>query len=59
VLYDDLEEDAERVLADLTPIERIVETRAGGKLTVRIRPYRTSDDKIDGVVITFVKRDAL
>jgi two-component system CheB/CheR fusion protein len=59
VLYDDLEEDAERVLADLTPIERIVETRAGGKLIVRIRPYRTADDKIDGVVITFVKRDAL
>ena len=24
-------------------------------MTVRIRPYRTSDDKIDGVVVTFVK----
>jgi two-component system CheB/CheR fusion protein len=55
VLYDDLEKDAAQVLVDLAPVERKVKTREGGALTVRIRPYRTSEDKIDGVVITFVK----
>jgi two-component system, chemotaxis family, CheB/CheR fusion protein len=55
VLYDDLEKDAARVLVDLAPVERRVRSREGGELTVRIRPYRTLDDKIDGVVVTFVK----
>ena len=55
VLYDDLDADAVQVLGDLVPVERKIRTRDGGTLTVRIRPYRTSDDKIDGVVVTFVK----
>jgi two-component system CheB/CheR fusion protein len=55
LLYDDLEKDATQVLVDLSPVERVIESRGGERLTVRIRPYRTSDDKIDGVVITFVK----
>jgi two-component system CheB/CheR fusion protein len=53
--YDDLDKDAVQVLSELMPIERKVETREGEKLTMRIRPYRTSDDRIDGVVVTFVK----
>jgi two-component system CheB/CheR fusion protein len=53
--YDDLQKDAERVLNDLSPIERAVQTRDNGLLRVRIRPYRTAEDKIDGVVVTFVK----
>jgi two-component system CheB/CheR fusion protein len=52
--YAELEKDAARVLVDLVPIERNVVSRDGEKLTVRIRPYRTSEDKIDGVVVTFV-----
>ncbi|HET7609808.1 MAG TPA: PAS domain-containing protein, partial [Gammaproteobacteria bacterium] len=55
VLYDDLEKDAAAVLANLSPVERRIKTRDGEVLTVRIRPYRTSEDKIDGVVVTFVK----
>ena len=55
LVYDDLERDAARVLVDLTPAEREIKTREGEALTVRIRPYRTSEDKIDGVVVTFVK----
>jgi two-component system CheB/CheR fusion protein len=55
LLYDDLEKDARRVLDELAPVERAIETRGGEKLTARIRPYRTADDTIDGVVITFVK----
>jgi two-component system CheB/CheR fusion protein len=55
LLYDHLEKDAGRVLVDLTPVERAVRTRDGEPLNVRIRPYRTSEDRIDGVVVTFVK----
>ena len=58
VLYEDLEKDAARVLADLAPVERQVRSREGETMTVRIRPYRTSDDKIDGVVVTFMKSRA-
>jgi two-component system CheB/CheR fusion protein len=42
------------VLTDLAPIRREVESRAGKWYDMRIRPYRTVEDKIDGVVITFV-----
>jgi two-component system CheB/CheR fusion protein len=55
VLYENLEADAARVLVDLMPFERRVKTRGGEDLTVRIRPYRTTEDKIDGVVVTFVR----
>lgn len=53
--YQDLERDAARVLHELIPIERHVRLRTGESLVVRIRPYRTAEDKIDGVVVTFVK----
>jgi two-component system CheB/CheR fusion protein len=53
--YDGLAKDAARVLVDLAPLERAVQFRDGERVVVRIRPYRTTDDKIDGVVITFVK----
>ncbi|PPQ34737.1 CheR family methyltransferase [Rhodopila globiformis] len=52
--YDLLAEHARTVLNDLTPIEREVQSRNGGWFLVRIRPYRTVDDKIDGVVVTFI-----
>jgi two-component system CheB/CheR fusion protein len=55
LVYDDLEKDARRVLNDLTPIERPVRTRDGEDVVVRIRPYRTAEDKIDGVVVTFIE----
>lgn len=55
IVYDDLGKDAMQVLADLTPIERHIESRDGEPLVVRIRPYRTAEDKIDGVVVTFVR----
>jgi len=52
--YERLADDARKVLRDLTPIEREVPGRKGGWYLVRLRPYRTVDDKIDGVVATFV-----
>ncbi|HSC18251.1 MAG TPA: CheR family methyltransferase [Rhizomicrobium sp.] len=52
--YEELAADVARVLKDLAPIEREVSSRNGGWFLVRVRPYRTVDDKIDGVVATFV-----
>lgn len=52
--YDALVADARAVLDNLAPIEREIRSRKGGWYLVRIRPYRTVDDKIDGVVATFV-----
>jgi two-component system CheB/CheR fusion protein len=52
--YDGLVDDARSVLDDLTPIEREIRSRDGGWYLVRVRPYRTVDDKIDGVVTTFI-----
>jgi two-component system, chemotaxis family, CheB/CheR fusion protein len=53
--YQDLEQDAARVLQELVPIERQIKLRTGDPIMVRIRPYRTAEDRIDGVVVTFVK----
>jgi two-component system CheB/CheR fusion protein len=53
--YETLEKDVLKVLDDLAPIERPLKTREGYSLVVRIRPYRTAEDKIDGVVVTFVR----
>jgi len=55
LVYTELEADAAAVLKDLTPLERSVQSRDGKTTLVRIRPYRTSEDRIDGVVVTFVR----
>ena len=49
----DLANDAEKVLKGLSPLEKEVRGRDGRWYTVRILPYRTLDDRIDGVVVTF------
>jgi two-component system CheB/CheR fusion protein len=53
VLYPELAQDAHEVLQKLCFAEKPVGTRDGRWFTVRIMPYRTLDDRIDGVVITF------
>jgi two-component system, chemotaxis family, CheB/CheR fusion protein len=52
--YDELAADAKRVLADLAPVERTIRSVEGRWYLMRMRPYRTLDDKIEGVVVTFV-----
>ncbi|CCM79439.1 chemotaxis protein CheB [Rhizobium mesoamericanum] len=52
--YDDIETDARTVLKDLIPIEREVLSRRGQRFSMRLRPYRTVEDRIDGTVVTFV-----
>ncbi|HEV7890047.1 MAG TPA: chemotaxis protein CheB [Pyrinomonadaceae bacterium] len=51
--YEVLVADAERVIESLETVEREVETNDGRWLTARLMPYRTVNDKIDGVVLTF------
>ena len=50
-----LHDDLESVLERLQTIEREVGTRDGRSLLMRILPYRTADDRIDGVVLTFLE----
>jgi two-component system, chemotaxis family, CheB/CheR fusion protein len=52
--YDDLINDCRKVLANLAPIRREIHSRRNLWYDMRMRPYRTVDNKIDGVVITFV-----
>jgi len=51
--YPELADDARAVLQKLAPVEKSISTQDGRWFTVRIMPYRTMDDRIDGVVITF------
>ncbi len=49
----DLLTDAQAVLDTLTPVEREVRTVGNTWFLVRIKPYRTTENVIDGVVLTF------
>lgn len=51
---DHFQDDAAKVLSSLQPIEREVHADLGNFYLARFAPYRTIDDRIDGVVITFV-----
>ena len=53
LLYPELCDDAREVLRKLGFIEKAVRTRKGNWFSARIMPYRTLDDRIDGVVISF------
>ena len=52
--YDDLAGRCAQGLRDLASSEREVHSKDGGWYLTRLRPYRTVEDKIDGVVVTFV-----
>jgi two-component system CheB/CheR fusion protein len=52
--YNQLVEDVQAVLDSLTPREAEVQTKAGAWYLMRIRPYRTLENVIEGAVITFV-----
>jgi two-component system CheB/CheR fusion protein len=54
VQYDRLVEDAREVLASLVPRETEVQVRGGAWYLLRILPYRTQDNVVQGAVILFV-----
>jgi len=51
--YPELNDDVREVLRSLLASEKAVSTEDDAWFTVRIMPYRTLDNRIDGVVITF------
>jgi len=51
--YPEMDHHARQVIQTLNSIETSIETRDGLWFSVRIMPYRTLDDRIDGLVITF------
>jgi two-component system, chemotaxis family, CheB/CheR fusion protein len=52
--YGSLEEDTQAVLDTLVPKEADVQTAEGRWYTMRIQPYRTMDNVIEGAVLTFM-----
>jgi two-component system CheB/CheR fusion protein len=52
--YKGLIDDIRWVLDKLTPKEQEIETKDGAWYKMRVMPYRTTDNRIDGAVITFV-----
>ena len=54
LVYPELSHDAMEVLKTLIFSEKIIPTRDGCWFVIRIMPYRTVDDRIDGLVITYI-----
>jgi two-component system CheB/CheR fusion protein len=52
--YGELQRDAQTVLTSLAPIERELQDDHRRHYLTRVLPYRSTDDRIEGVVITFV-----
>jgi two-component system CheB/CheR fusion protein len=57
--YDHLAEDIRQVLESLVPKELEVQTNTGEWYLLRIRPYRTLENVIEGAVITFTDCTAM
>jgi two-component system CheB/CheR fusion protein len=56
--YPELSDDAREVLRTLVFLQKEIPSRDGRWFQVRIMPYRTFDDRIDGLVITFINISA-
>jgi two-component system CheB/CheR fusion protein len=52
--YVDLICDAQGVLNRLVPVEHELQDDAGRWYLTRVHPYRSNDDRIEGVVVTFI-----
>jgi two-component system CheB/CheR fusion protein len=53
----DLDKMIEKVIENLTPLDREVRDHEGRSYLLRIRPYRTQENRIEGVVLTLVDID--
>jgi chemotaxis methyl-accepting protein methylase/PAS domain-containing protein len=53
LFYAGLSDDAREVLRKLGSVEKPIRTGEGSWFSARIMPYRTEDDRIDGVVISY------
>lgn len=52
--YHELQRDAETVLEKLNIIEKEVSTANGDVYLMRLTPYRTDEDRINGIIISFI-----
>jgi two-component system CheB/CheR fusion protein len=52
--YEDLLKDVNEVLRNLGRIEKEIQTKNDNWFLMRILPYRTMDNAIDGVAVTFI-----
>jgi len=59
LIYPELAADALEVLRTLVFIQKQIPTKDGRWFAIRIMPYRTFDDRIDGLVITFINLSGL
>ena len=57
--YQNLVKNCQSVLKTLVCREKVVQTKEGFWFIMRITPYRTSENKIDGLVLTFVDIDKI
>ena len=57
--YEALMQDCHDVLKTLAPTERHVATMDGRRYLMRILPYRTAENAVSGVVITFIDIESL
>ncbi len=55
--YEGMIDDLHNVLQDLTVREVEVQSKEGQWYSMRIIPYRTTDNRIDGAVLTFISID--
>ena len=55
IVYDNFVEDIKSVLNTLKPVEKEVQNNKGYWYLVKILPYRTSENVVKGIVITFVE----
>ncbi|WP_424362883.1 chemotaxis protein CheB [Methylocystis parvus] len=53
LLYEGLEQDVAAVLKSLVPVDKSLQTGDGHWVSMQVRPYRTLEEQIDGVVVTF------
>jgi len=54
LIYPELAADAIEVLRSLVLTEKQIPSKDGRWFSIRVMPYRTYDDRIDGLVITFI-----
>jgi two-component system CheB/CheR fusion protein len=59
LLVPDLDTSVQEVIEHLLPIEREAQDRHGHWYLLRIRPYRTRENKIDGAVILLIDIDEM
>ena len=59
LIYPELADEAHEVLRTLVFMEKQIPTADGRWFLTRIMPYRTFDDRIDGLVITFINTSDL